>query len=167
MKKIKLIKTVLLLLFVAFAFSNCEEDGAIQFVVVDDFETNASVSGLEGLSSIDITRDINISDLLDNVSTFVEADVESVIITLNDYDGDSIEGNFSCSIGGISLFNQALELIPGTATNPIAIPSSVSSILASITSGIVQVQLTGSTNSPIADDDFSLNLKIKVKAKVE
>jgi hypothetical protein len=39
--------------------------------------------------------------------------------------------------------------------------------LASITSGIVQVQLTGSTNSPIADDDFSLNLKIKVKAKVE
>ena len=167
MKKIKLIKTVLLLLFVAFAFSNCEEDGAIQFVVVDDFETNASVSGLEGLSSIDITRDINISDLLDNVSTFVEADVESVIITLNDYDGDSIEGNFSCSIGGISLFNQALELIPGTATNPIAIPSSVSSILSSIESGNVQVQLTGSTNSPIADDDFSLNLKIKVKAKVE
>jgi hypothetical protein len=166
MKKNKLIKTVLLL-FVAFVFSNCEEDGAIQFVIVDDFETNASVSGLEGFSSIDITRDINISDLLDNVSTFVEADVESVVITLNDYDGDSIEGNFSCSVGGISLFNQAIELIPGVATNPIAIPSSVSSILSSITSGIVQVQLTGSTNSPIADDDFSLNLKIKVKAKVE
>lgn len=165
MKKNRLIKTVVLLFVLA--FSNCEEDGPIQFVIVDDFETNASISGLVGLSSIDIDKVMDVSDLLDNVSIFVEADVESAIITLNDYDGNSIEGAFICSIGGVSLFNEALELIPGKATNPIAIPSSVSSILSSIESGNVQVQLTGSTNSPIADDDFSLNLKIKIKAKVE
>lgn len=162
----KLFKAVLLL-FTVFTLSNCEEDGEIQFIVVDDFETNAAVNGLSGLSSIDINQSMNVSDLLDNASEFVEADVESVIITLKDYSGTSIEGNFNLAIGSSTLVNQSLTLTSNVATSPIAIPSNASDILSSITSGNVQVSLTGSTTAPIADDAFTLNLKFKIKAKVQ
>ena len=166
MKKTKLFKT-LLILFVAFSFSNCEEDGAIQFAIVDDFETKATVSGLAGLSTIDIDQSMDVSDLLDNASTFVEADVESVIVTLEDYSGNAIEGTFDLKIGSSQLFNQTLVLTANQPTAPIEIPANSSDILSSITSGIVQVDLSGSTTNPIADNNFTLNLKFKIKAVVE
>lgn len=163
----KLFKAVLLL-FTVFTLSNCEEDGEIQFIVVDDFETNATVSGLSGLSSIEINQSMDVSDLLDNASEFVEADVESVIITLQNYSDSSIEGTFNLAIGGAPLINQILVLTTGVATDPIAIPANAQSILSSITSGNdVQVNLTGTTTAPIADDSFTLNLKFKIKAKVQ
>lgn len=162
----KLVKVAILLLAI-FTLSNCEEDGAIQFIVVDEFETNASVVGLSGLSTININQSMDVSELLDNASTFVEADVESVIITLENYEGSSIVGSFNLSIGGSVLVDQTLSLATGVASPSITIPETESDILSSITSGNVQVALTGATTAPIADDDFTLNLKFTIKAKVE
>ncbi len=167
MKKIKLMKTVLLLCAV-FVFSNCEEDGPIQFAVVDEFETNATVTGLKGAQQVDIDKSMDVSDLLDNGSKFVSADVESVIITLKDYDGGgTITGGFDLKIGGKPLFNQSLTLKSGVPSSAITIPSGSSDILSSITGGNVQVKLNGSTASPISDNSFTLNLKFKIKAVVE
>ena len=45
MKKVNLMKTVILL-FAVLAFSNCEENGAIQFVVVDEFSTSVNIKGI-------------------------------------------------------------------------------------------------------------------------
>ena len=45
MKKFKLMKTVMLL-FAILALSSCEEDGPIQFIVVDEFETDAKIVNL-------------------------------------------------------------------------------------------------------------------------
>ena len=75
MKKIKLLKAAVLL-FTIFAFINCEDNGEIQFIVVDEFESNATVSGLMGLSTIDVDQSMDVSDLLDNADAFIEADVE-------------------------------------------------------------------------------------------
>lgn len=166
MKKMKLFKAVLLL-FTVFTLTNCEENGEIQFIVVDDFETNASVTGLINASTIEINQSMDVSELLDNAAEFVEADVESVIITLQDYSDPSIEGSFNLAIGGSTLINQSLTLTSGVASAAIAIPSDASDILSSITAGSVQVNLSGSTTAPIADNDFTLNLVFKIKAKVQ
>lgn len=163
MKKIKLI----LLLLVAITFSNCEEDGQIQFIIVDEFETNANVSGFQGLSSFTINDVTDLSDLLDNASEFVEADVESVIVTLNDYNGASIAGGFNLSIGGSPIFSESLALVNGIPSSAIEIPAVSSDILTSITSGQVQFNFSGTTVSPIADNNFTLNLKFKIKATVQ
>lgn len=167
MKKTKL-TNFFIVLFLAFSLYNCEDSGEIQFSVIDDFQTTATVIGLQGSSQISIDETMDVSDLLDLGSDFVAADVQSVIVTLNDdYDGSSIVGNFALSIGDSQLFEGSLDLAPGVATNPIEIPSNSSSILSSITSGQVQVGFTGSTNVPIADDNFTLNLKFQIKATVE
>ncbi|PQJ79324.1 hypothetical protein [Polaribacter porphyrae] len=167
MKKIKFFQFATIL-FLALTFSNCEEDGAIQFIVVDEFETNASVQGLMGLSSITVNQKMNISDLLDNASTFVEADVESVVVTLQDYSGNSISGTFNLTVGSANLLtNESLSLTVGVPSSEITIPSTNSDILSSINSGEVQVNFTGATAAAIADNDFTLNMKFKIKAKVE
>lgn len=162
----KLFKIVLLL-FAVITLSNCEEDGEIQFIVVDDFETNATVSGLSGASSIEINQSMDVSDLLDIGTEFVEADVESVIITLQNYSDNSIEGSFNLAIGGSTLIDQSLTLTTDVASDPIVIPANASDILSSISGGNVQVSLSGSTTAPIADNDFTLNLVFKIKAKVQ
>lgn len=167
MKKTKF-TTLLITLFLVLSFYNCEESGEIQFDVIDDFETTATVTGLQGTSQISINETMNVSDLLDLGSEFVAADVQSVIVTLNeDYEGSTITGNFDLSIGNSQLFAGSLNLSPGVATDAIEIPSSSSSILSSITSGQVQVGFMGSTNEPLADDNFTLNLKFQIKATVE
>lgn len=166
MKKIKIIQT-LLVLFVAFTFSNCEEDGEIQFIVVDEFETNASVTGFAGVSTFNINEETDISDLLDNASEFVEADVESVIVTLNDYNDTSISGTFNLSISGATLFSESLTLTAGVPSASIEIPAASSDILTAITSGVVNFDFSGTADQPIADNDFTLNLKFKIRATVQ
>lgn len=168
MKNIKFFQTAIVL-FLAFTLSSCEEDGPIQFQVVDDFETNATVTGLNGLSSIVIDQSMDITDLLDTGSEFVAADVESVIVTLNDYSGNAIVGNFDLTIGSSNLYDGPLSLTPEVPTSPITIDAANSDILAAISSGIVQVKLNGSTTESIADDNnnFTLNLKFKIKATVQ
>jgi len=169
MKKIQLMKTVLLL-FAVFAFSNCEEDGPIQFQVKDDFENNVSVKGLEGQSEIIITEATDVSDILDNGSTFVIAKIESVTVFINnDYDSDStIAGTYSLEIGNKKLIDELkLELSKGKPGLTIDIPKNSQGILSSINSGKVEFVFSGKTDSPILDNDFSLNVTFNMDATVE
>jgi hypothetical protein len=169
MKKIKLMKTVLLLLFTVFAFSNCEEDGPIQFIVVDEFESNATVQGLQGQSTFNISQTSDVSDLLDNASTFVAAEVEKVTILINsDYSGSTIGGDFSLVIGGNTLIdNQRIDLSKITPGAEIDIPVSSRDVLSNITSGQISFTFSGVADSEVEDDDFSLNLKFKIRATVQ
>lgn len=168
MKSIKL-KQLLLLLVTVLTFSMCEQNGEIQFVVIDDVETNANVKGLNGVSEFTANGDTDVSVLLENAAEFVEADVESVIVTLKDYDGGKISGEFKLSIGGNPnpLFNETLELVNDQSTSPITIPKQFSGILTAINKGNVKYTLSAKADSPISDSDFSLNLKFKIKAKVQ
>lgn len=165
MKKINLNKTVILL-FAVFALSNCEENGPIQFIVIDDFSTTIPIKGLAGESSYSIESSTNISELLDNADTFVEADVESVTLELmDDFSGNSIDGNLSVSAGLIPFLNEDLSLTKSPSL--IIIPDNVSNILTLITSGAFPISITGNTSSPLGDDDFTIKLTFKIKAKVE
>lgn len=164
MKKIKL-KQSILLLFTVFTFSMCEENGPIQFIIVDEFPTSVSVLGLEGQSSISINSSSDISDLLDNASSFVEADVESVTLALENYSGTSINGTIQVLASSMSLLNESLTL--STTPTTVAIPANASNILTLITSGSFPITLKGNLTSPLADNDFSIKLTFKVKAKVE
>lgn len=166
MKKMKLLKS-LLILFVAISFSNCEEDGPIQFIVVDEFPTSARVTGLATTTSFTADNTTNISDLLDNAATFVEADVEKVTITLaDDYSGTSISGDFVLKVGGANLINQTLTLTKGTGAE-VDIPAQASGILTAISTGRFPFVLEATLDNPTGDDDFTLDLLFKVKAKVQ
>ncbi|QOD60449.1 hypothetical protein H9I45_14040 [Polaribacter haliotis] len=165
MKRIKFLKP--LLLFVAImAFSNCEENGEIQFIVVDEFESNAVVTGLNTTTSFETSSSTDISQLLDNASKFVDANIEKVTLTLqDDYSGDAISGNFDLTVGPIKI-NQTLTLTKGVGTE-ILIPANASGILSLINSGTFPYVLKADFTSTPGDDSFTINLKFKVKATVE
>jgi len=166
MKKIKLVKA-LTILFLAFTISSCEEDGEIQFQIVDDFPTSARVTGLQNATTISVSNTTDISDLLENASTFVEADVEKVTVTLaDDYSGSSISGTFDLKLGSVSLINQTLTLTKGSGVT-IDIPASASNILTLISSGAFPFTLDATLNNPAGDDDFTLDLLFQIKATVE
>ena len=133
MKKIKLFKSIIML-FAVFTLSNCEENGEIQFIVVDDFESTAKVTGLNTTTSFTTSSSTNISDLLDGASTFVEANIEKVTFTLqDDYSGDSVSGTFQITVGSIDI-TQTLTLVN---TGGVSFPLSVSLFSWSFTSAIV------------------------------
>lgn len=164
MKKINFTKTLILLLTV-FAFSMCEENGPIQFLLVDEFSTSVPVRGLQGQSSLSLSSSTDISQLLDNASSFLEADVESVFIEIENYSDNSINGNIEVLAGSISLLNETLTL--SSSPKEVKIPSSASNILSIISSSQFPVKLNGSLSTPIADNDFSIKLTFKVRAKVQ
>lgn len=165
MKKMKLMKVAILFLAV-FALSNCEEDGEIQFIVVDEFESDAVVTGLNTATAFETSSSTNISELLDSASEFVEAEIEKVTLTLqDDYSGNAITGDFDLTVGPINI-KKTLTLTKGQATEVI-IPAEASSILSVISSGVFPYVIKADFTSSPADDNFTINLKFKVKATVQ
>ena len=161
----KLFKAVLLL-FTVLTLSNCEEDGEIQFIVVDEFESDAVVTGLNTATAFETSSSTNISDLLDSASEFVEAEIEKVTLTLqDDYSGTAISGDFEITVGPINIM-QTLTLTKGVGTE-IVLPADASSILSVINSGVFPYVIKADFTSSPADDNFTINLKFKVKAKVQ
>lgn len=165
MKKVNLMKTVILL-FAVLAFSNCEENGAIQFVVVDEFLTSVNIKGLAAESSFTENSSTNIADLLAGLATFVEADIESVTLSLqDDFEGTSINGNMNVTVGSIVLFDQDVTLTKGGSL-VIQVPSS--NILSIISANVIPVSVTGtSTSGILGDDDFTIDVLFKIRATVE
>ena len=165
MKKVNLMKTVILL-FAVLAFSNCEENGAIQFVVVDEFLTSVNIKGLAAESSFTENSSTNIADLLAGLATFVEADIESVTLSLqDDFEGTSINGNMNVTVGSIVLFDQDVTLTKGGS---LVIQLPASNILSIISANVIPVSVTGtSTSGILGDDDFTIDVLFKIRATVE
>lgn len=165
MKKVNLMKTVILL-FAVLAFSNCEENGAIQFVVVDEFLTSVNIKGLAAESSFTENSSTNIADLLAGLATFVEADIESVTLSLqDDFEGTSINGNMNVTVGSIVLFDQDVTLTKGGS---LVIQVPASNILSIISANVIPVSVTGtSTSGILGDDDFTIDVLFKIRATVE
>ena len=165
MKKVNLMKTVILL-FAVLAFSNCEENGAIQFVVVDEFSTSVNIKGLAAESSFTENSSTNIADLLAGLATFVEADIESVTLSLqDDFEGTSINGNMNVTVGSIVLFDQDVTLTKGGS---LVIQVPASNILSIISANVIPVSVTGtSTSGILGDDDFTIDVLFKIRATVE
>ena len=165
MKKVNLMKIVILL-FAVLAFSNCEENGAIQFVVVDEFLTSVNIKGLAAESSFTENSSTNIADLLAGLATFVEADIESVTLSLqDDFEGTSINGNMNVTVGSIVLFDQDVTLTKGGS---LVIQLPASNILSIISANVIPVSVTGtSTSGILGDDDFTIDVLFKIRATVE
>jgi hypothetical protein len=167
MKKFNLMR-IGILLFALLAFSNCEENGAIQFVIVDEFTTSVNIKGLAAESSFTENSSTNIADLLEGAATFVEADIESVTLELqDDFDGTSINGNMNVTVGSIVLFDQDVTLTKGGSL-VIQVPVNASNILSVISANAVPVSVTGtSTSGILGDDDFTIDVLFKIRATVE
>lgn len=167
MKQNKLFKLVLVLMAVL-TFSNCEENGPIQFVVSDEFPTTVTLNNLEGQTSFSISnQETDISGLLDNASSFVEAEVESVRVKLNsDFSGEAINGNLMISVGSLVLINQNVNMTK-SFSEPIVIPAASSNILSLISSGSFPVSISGTASEAIPDNAFTADLEFKIKATVE
>ena len=165
MKNFKLVKTVILL-FAVLAFSNCEENGAIQFVVKDSFPTPLAVVGLKGQSSYANEDSADISGLLDSGTAFVEANIESVTLKLENYDGAPITGSMKLTANGIVLLDEDVTLT-SLDSDPIAIPENLGGILDALNSGTLTISIEGSTEQPIEDDDFIIVITPMVTGTVE
>jgi hypothetical protein len=151
MKNFRLIKTAIVL-FAALAFSNCEDGEPIQFIVVDEVPTEIAVQGFDGLSEYSTSSVADLSDLLDSATTFIEADIEKVTLSLKDYSEASITGTIKITVGGVDLINEAVTL-SNTAVS-FTIPPVNSDVLSSINSGFMTITMEGTTATPIADNDF-------------
>lgn len=167
MKKPKFLKLTVLLFAILF-LSNCEEEGQIQFAVVDEFETNAIVSGLQGLTTFTITNSTDISDLLDGVDRFIDADVEKVTLTLvnGTHSAGTFGGTFTVKANGSEIISFAGQLNEGVPVE-VDVPANASDILSIIQGGNFPFEFNGTVINPIADDNFTINLKFKIKATVE
>ena len=165
MKNFKLVKTVILL-FAVLAFSNCEENGAIQFVVKDSFPTPIAVLGLKGQSFYSKEGTADISGLLDNRTAFVEANIESVLLKLENYDGTSIIGSIKLTANEIVLLDEDV-ILTSLDSDPIAIPENLGGILDALNSGTLTISIEGSTEQPIEDDDFIIVITPMVIGTVE
>ena len=164
MKKMNLLKSILVL-FVAFTFSMCEESGEIQFVVEDDFPNEIAVNGLEGETSYTISDSADISELLDGAAKFVEADIKTVTLQLKDYSGSAINGNVRVKTGSLTLFDQAVNLT--STPTVITVPENASDILSAINSGTIAISLEGEASAPIEDNSFIIIVTVKVRGTVE
>lgn len=151
MKNFKLMKTAIVL-FALLVFSNCEDGEPIQFIVVDEVPTEIAVQGFEGLSEYSTSSVADLSDLLDSATTFIEADVEKVTLSLMEYSEASITGTIKITVGGVDLINEDVTL-SNTAVS-FTIPPVNSDILGSINSGLMTITMEGTTATPIADNDF-------------
>ena len=165
MKNFKFVKIAFLLIAVV-AFSNCEDNGPIQSVVVDEFEFPVDVLGMSGESIYGPTiPPVDISKLLENVSSFVGLKIIDATVTLgDDYSGDKIAGNFTLIAGGQTIFDQSEEFVKGT---PKRIDILVKDILAGISSSKIPVTVKGESSTVLGDDDFTIKVIIRVSAIVE
>ena len=165
MKKIKLMKTVILL-FAVLAFSNCEENGAIQFVVKDSFPTSIAVVGLMGQSSYAKEGTADVSELLENRAAFVEANIAFVTLKLENYDGAPILGSMKLTVNGMVLLDEDV-ILTSSDSDPIVIPESMGGILDAINSGTLTISLEGSTEQTIEDNDFIIVVTPTITGTVE
>jgi predicted small lipoprotein YifL len=164
MKKLKLMKSVVVL-FAVFALSSCEENGPIQFIVADDFTTTVSMNGLEGQTTYTTNSTTDISELLDGASKFVEADIESISIMLEDYSGTSLNGTVQIKAGTLTIVDQAVNLT--SSATLINVPSDSGDILTLISSGNLPITVTGTATAPIEDNSFSIKATVNIRATVE
>ena len=158
------------LLFAVLAFSACEENGPIQFVAVDEFEITLPILGAQNEVSFDYTspaqNSIDISELLGEASSFVELYVEELTVTLQDYSGDKIALDLEVSALGLPFdYNQAIELTPGIATS-IDLKNTLD-LLLFLSSTSIPLTVKGVSSGVLADDNFTLKLKLKIKGVVE
>ncbi|MFL3661191.1 MAG: hypothetical protein ACI6PN_05515 [Polaribacter sp.] len=158
------------LLFAVLAFSACEENGPIQFVAVDEFEITLPILGAQNEVSFDYTspaqNSIDISELLGEASSFVELYVEELTVTLQDYSGDKIALDLEVSALGLPFdYNRAIELTPGVATS-IALENTLD-LLLFLSSTSIPLTVKGESAGILADDNFTLKLKLKIKGIAE
>jgi predicted small lipoprotein YifL len=167
MKKFKSIKIIALLITV-FAFSNCEENGPIQFAVVDEVTATVDITDIEGKSEIDAKGEqIDLSDLLSGASNFVSADVESVTLTLENYTGSPIVGNLNLMVDGKSLFSDQSITLSSTTSSPIPVLEANRDILSAINSGEISYNLNATTEEPIEVNAVRIIVAFTIKATVE
>tara|TARA_B110000240_G_scaffold185306_1_gene220786 strand:- start:143 stop:733 length:591 start_codon:yes stop_codon:yes gene_type:complete len=169
MTKLNFMKSVILL-FAVLAFSGCEENGPIQFIAVDEFEITLPISGAQNELSFDYTSpaesSIDISELLGEASSFVELYVEELTVTLEDYSGNKIALDLEVSALGLPFdYNHSLELTSGIATS-IDLKNTLD-LLLFLSSTSIPVTVKGESSGILADDNFTLKLKLKIKGIVE
>jgi len=158
------------LLFAILAFSGCEENGPIQFIAVNEYEITLPILGAQNEVSFDHTsstqNSIDISELLGEASTFVELYVEELTVTLQDYSGDKIALDLEVSaLGSLFDFNQAIELTPGVAMS-IDLKNTLD-LLLFLSSTSIPLTVKGVSSGVLADDNFTLKLKLKIKGIAE
>ena len=169
MTKLNFMKNFVLLLAVL-AFSGCEENGPIQFIAVDEFEIKLPISGAQNELSFDYTSplesSIDISELLGEASSFVELYVEELTVTLEDYSGNKLALDLEVSALGVPFdYNHSLELTSGIATS-IDLKNTLD-LLLFLSSTSIPVTVKGESSGILADDNFTLILKLKIKGIVE
>lgn len=158
------------LLFAILAFSGCEENGPIQIIAVNEYEITLPILGAQNEVSFDHTsstqNSIDISELLGEASTFVELYVEELTVTLQDYSGDKIALDLEVSaLGSLFDFNQAIELTPGVAMS-IDLKNTLD-LLLFLSSTSIPLTVKGVSSGVLADDNFTLKLKLKIKGIAE
>ncbi|MDC1238084.1 hypothetical protein N8Z68_06235, partial [Polaribacter sp.] len=121
---------------------------------------------LKGQSFYSKEGTADISGLLDNRTAFVEANIESVLLKLENYDGTSIIGSIKLTANEIVLLDEDV-ILTSLDSDPIAIPENLGGILDAINSGTLTISLEGSTEQPIEDDDFIIVITPMVTGTVE
>lgn len=165
MKKINLLKTTLIL-FAVFAFSMCDENTPIEFIVADDFEKDVRIMGLGVQNTFTYSDRVDISELIENKDAFKDTEILEVTLTLKeDYDSASINLNVDLSVGnGVDLINENVILNKGVPkeyvlSNPVDILSLVDG------NNMFDYDVTVNSNSTTPlDNDFTINVSFKVKA---
>lgn len=151
----------------------CSEDGPIQFIVEDDFNTTAVFVGVADESSFANSGLVDISELASDANEVLKkAEIKSITLTLqDDFSRSSLTFDATLKTGPSNVIvlmnNQTITLTKGTSLT-IDLTTAVD-ILSYLTSNnsMLSYDFSGASETTIGDDDFSILISLEVSSIVE
>lgn len=170
MKKEYIIKplVVIIALFSLLNATMCSgEETPVDLVLENDFEETFNFTGYASVSSFSESGTVNLSEFID-VNSLKETNIESATLTLlDDYSGDSFNLNINLTAGpdNVTVLNQDVTLVKGVPYQYDLVPAlNIVELLSA--NNILSYSITGTSENPIGDDDFSLKVLLKISGEV-
>lgn len=143
----------------------CEYD-SIEVEVADEFVSTFQILDLGSESEFMSSSEIDLGYLISEYGDVLKSsNFENATLTLRNYDPGSINANFKLEIGDVTFIDSNYTFVNNQAVN-LDLASSID-LVKEIESGKYSFVITISSDSPLADNDFYVDITSTVKITVE
>ncbi len=143
----------------------CEDD-AIEVEVADEFVNTFQVLDRGSYSDFMSSGEIDLGDLIAKYGDVLKSsNLESTTLTLRNYDPSSIDADVKLEIGDVTVIDNNYTFRNNQAVNLDL--SSSTDLVKEIESGKYSFVVTVSSDSPLNDNDFSVDITSTLKITVE
>lgn len=143
----------------------CEDD-SIEVEVADDFVSTFQILDLESDYEFISSGEVDLGDFISKHGDILKSsNLENVTLTLRNYAPGSINANFKLEIGDVRFIDSNYTFVNNQAVN-LDLASSID-LVKEIGSGKYSFLVKISSDLPLNDNDFSVDITSTIKIKVE